>query len=373
MNVCLDYQSAVSQGAGIGRYTRELAAGLAACREAADSLGLFYFDFRRRAAPASLDGVALKVQRRLPGALVQQSWKRLGWPPFDRLAGPADLYHFPNFVIPPLRSGKGIVTIHDMSFMRLPECAEPRNLSYLRARLDATIERADAIIAISRFSAGEIVSFYPAAAGKVRAVPLGIEPELFQPPSPSAVARTRARLGLRRPYLLTVGTIEPRKNLALLVKCFDALESFDGDLVIAGMPGWKCEPVFSAMRQARRAGRIRYLRFVPEADLPSLYAGAELFVITSLYEGFGFPPLEAMACGAPVLSSAGGSLPEVLGQAAEIVPGFDPGEWIDRLRALLANEDRRRRLAAAGRHRASGYRWPETARMTWQIYREVCR
>ena len=127
MDICLDYQPAVAQRAGIGRYTRQLARGLARLRGAGDRLRLFYLDFARRAAPPDVPGAVAFPWRRLPGALVQQLWKRAGRPSFDRLAGPADLYHFPNFIIPPLRRGRAVVSIHDMSFLRLPECAEARN------------------------------------------------------------------------------------------------------------------------------------------------------------------------------------------------------------------------------------------------------
>lgn len=372
MNVCLDYQPAVSQGAGIGRYTRALARGLPPLLAAEDALRLFYLDFRRAACAPDVPGATAVAWRRLPGAWLQQSWKRLGWPPYDRLAPAADCYHFPNFIIPPLRRGRAVVTIHDMSFARLPDCAEPRNLAYLRARLPDTIRRADAIIAISQFSAAEIVADYPAAENKVHAIPLGIEPDRFQRPDAGVVNALRTRLQLDRPYLLTVGTIEPRKNLPLLIDTFDALPAFDGDLVIAGMPGWKCEPIFEAMRQARRADRIRYLRYVADADLPALYAGATLFALPSRYEGFGFTPLEAMACGVPVVASTGGSLPEVLGEAAVLIEDASVDAWAPMLRALLGDPTRLQRLAEAGPVRAARFRWTETARETLRVYRSVC-
>lgn len=371
MQVCLDFQPAVSQGAGIGRYTRELAQRLPAFGGPDDALSLFYFDFRHAATAAGLPGVRERAWRWLPGACVQQSWKRLGWPPYNWFAPGADLYHFPNFIIPPLHCGRAVVTVHDMSFIRLPACAEPRNLAYLKSRLRKTIQRADAIIGISHFSASEITSVYPEAKGRVHAIPLGIEAERFQRPDPKRIDRMRARLGLTRPYLLTVGTLEPRKNLPLLIRTFDALDAFAGDLVIAGMPGWKCEPIFDAMRRARRADRIRYLRHVPDADLPALYAGADLFVLPSRYEGFGFTPLEAMACGTPVVSSAGGSLPEVLGDAAKIIAEGTLDAWVETLRALLASPDTLKRLGDGGPARAACYRWDDTARKTWRVYREV--
>jgi glycosyltransferase involved in cell wall biosynthesis len=181
----------------------------------------------------------------------------------------------------------------------------------------------------------------------------------------------RKTLGLERPYLLAVGTIEPRKNLSFLVDVFEALNVEDLDLVIAGKPGWKCEPIFKRLEDSCRADRIRYVNHVPDAGLPALYAGAELMVVPSLYEGFGFPPLEAMACGTPVLSSAGGSLPEVLGAAALVVPGFERDCWKEAIERLLGDSGLRDRLIRAGLERAARFRWETTARKTWELYRSL--
>jgi glycosyltransferase involved in cell wall biosynthesis len=304
-----------------------------------------------------------------PGRLAQASWKRLRWPPFDRLAGPADVFHFPNFIVPPLREGRAVVTIHDMSFVRFPHFAEARNLAYLEARIRDTARRADAIITDSRFSAAEIGSLLGVEAGRLHPIPLGIAAD-FRRPDDETVRLVRRDLDLDRPYLLTVGTIEPRKNLSFLVRVFEALTGFDGELVLAGMPGWSCAPIFERLRRSPSTSNIRYLRYVADAQLPALYAGAEAFVITSHYEGFGFPPLEAMACGTPVVSSAGGSLPEVLGDAARIVDTFDAERWTDALRAVIGGAERDR-LVAAGLRRAAEFTWDATAEQTWAVYEKV--
>jgi glycosyltransferase involved in cell wall biosynthesis len=370
MRVCLDYQPAVAQRAGIGRYTRELARHAGRLKGPGDELRLFYFDFRGRGEPPDVPGAKAQAWRRLPGACVQQAWKRWNWPDFGILAGPADVYHFTNFVIPPLRRGRAIATIFDMSFERWPQFAEAANLRYLRARLAATVDRADAILTISRFSADEIRAFYPAAAGKTHAIPLGIDAAFG--PSPAAdVTAMRERLGLVRPFLLSVGTVEPRKNFPFLFDLLDALAGRDLDLVIAGAPGWQCEPIFERMRGARAAARIRYLRYVTDAELRALYTGASIFLLASFYEGFGFPPLEAMACGTPVISAATGSLPEVLGDAAMLLPDFDVDAWRAAVGRLLDDAREREALAGRGRIRAAMYRWDETAARTWRVYREL--
>ena len=370
MRICVDIQAAVSQRAGVGRYTRSLVEHLGPIASADDSVNLFFFDFRRRGLDFTCPGATPSPVRWVPGKYVQQAWKRLHWPPFGWFAGKADLYHFPNFTIPPLATGKAVVTIHDMSFARYPEFAEQKNLDYLQRVIRRTVERADAILAVSRFSKQEIETCLDVSPAKVFAIPLGIA-STYGRPSPAALADMRRQLNLDRPYLLTVGTIEPRKNLTFMMDVFDQLKGFDGDLVIAGRPGWKFEPILARMLRSPKRDRIRHLPDIGDAQLPGLYAGAELFLITSRYEGFGFPPLEAMACGTAVVASTGGSLPEILGDTALLVPGFETGSWVEALETLLQDNARRAAMAARGPGHAARYTWTETARQTWEVYRKV--
>lgn len=369
MRVVVDIQSAVAQRAGVGRYTKCLVEHLAAVA-GADELALFYFDFLRRGVPVPVEGARPLAFRVAPGRLVQKAWKTLGWPPFDRLAGAADVYHFPNFVRPPLRRGKSVVTIHDLGFLRFPETTEAANLAYLRARLPETVHAADAIIAVSRFTAREIEELLGVPPTKIATIHSALYRD-FHRPDADVVAACRRTLNLPRPYLLMVGTIEPRKNLPFLMEVFERLADFDGELVLAGMRGWKYEPIFERMRASARADRIRHVDYVPEDLLPALYAGAEVFVFPSRYEGFGFPPLEAMACGTPVVAATAGSLREVLGDAAEFVEGFDAEQWASSVRRVLSGHESRNTLIEKGLQQIRRYSWEETARQTWELYRQL--
>jgi glycosyltransferase involved in cell wall biosynthesis len=369
VRVCIDIQSAVTQRAGIGRYTLQLAQRLG--RYATDdSLVLTYFDFRRAGLPFSAPGAQLRPIRWCPGRAAQWAWKRLNWPPYDRLAGTADVFHFPNFVIPPLRSGRTVVSIHDVSFARHPEFAEKKNLEYLSARIRDTVQRADAIITISEFSASELCELMNVERSRLHPIHLGIA-QGFAAGAGESDASALEALGIDGPYLLTVGTVEPRKNLPFMIDVFEQLTAFDGKLVIAGMLGWKYEPILERIRASSRAKDIHYVSYVPDECLPALYAGADLFLLTSHYEGFGFTPLEAMACGTPVLSSAGGSLPEVLGDAAVVIDTFDAGLWAERAQELLTGGELRERLIPAGRERAARYTWEDTITKTWDVYRSL--
>lgn len=359
----------MAQQAGVGRYTRSLTEHLEPLR-GQDALQTFAFDFWRRGIPITAPGMEQKRIRWCPGKIVQACWKTLNWPPFNWLAGPADVYHFPNFIIPPLTSGKAVVTIHDVSFLRYPAFAESRNLAYLTARISRTTQRADAIITDSLFSAHEITNLLKVNPAKITAIPLGIDKHLASP-GPERTDDFRRSQGLDQPYVLTIGTLEPRKNHQFLIQVFERMTSFNGLLVIAGMRGWNYAPILEHIRRSRRVRDIRYLEYVTDEDLPALYAGAELFLFPSLYEGFGFPPLEAMACGTPVIASAAGSLEEVLGNGASLIHEFNADHWAATAENLLTDTTARQTWIDKGRRQAALYHWPETARKTWDLYREV--
>jgi glycosyltransferase involved in cell wall biosynthesis len=369
MRVCIDIQSAIAQRAGVGRYTMMLAENLAIHR-GQDEVALFYFDFKRQGVPFPVPGAKQNAVRWVPGRLVQKAWKTINWPPFDFFSGPADVFHFPNFIRPPLARGRSVVTIHDVAFLRYPETIEARNYDYLTSQIRQTVERADAIITVSDFTAREVTELLGVPAQKLFPIASGVDQKV-EHPGPRGLAIMRRELGLERPYLLSVGTLEPRKNFAFLIDVFEKLTGFDGDLVIAGMRGWKYEPVLERMRSSPKAAKIKYVQFVDEQLLPALYAGADLFVFPSLYEGFGFTPLEAMQHGTPVVSSAAGSLSEVLRDAADIVKEFNVDAWCEAITRVLSDSARRSTLINKGHRLVTEYTWGETAKKTWDIYRRI--
>lgn len=369
MRVVVDIQAALAQRAGVGRYTKSLVEALTPLA-GGDELFLFCFDFMRRGAAFQLPGARVKAVRWIPGRIVQQAWKRGGGPAFDVFSGSADVFHFPNFVCPPLRKGRAVVTIHDVVFKRLPYTVEPRNLDYLNARVPDTLRRADAIIAVSQCTARDLAEFLNVSPEKITVIYEGIDDHLKRPDS-AAIAAMREKLGLERPYLLMVGTVEPRKNIPFLVDVFEALGDFDGDLVLAGMKGWRADPIINWMRNSTRSHQVRWLEYVPEEHLAALYAGSELFVFPSLYEGFGFPPLEAMLCGTPVVASKAGALEEILGDACVFVEEFDVQAWADTIHRLLGDSAQRSALVQKGFERAARYTWSRCAAETWQLYRRL--
>jgi len=368
MKVCMDIQAALGQRGGVGRYVRELITHLGP-EAGPDEIAAFYFDFKRTGLDSIPEGVEARACRWVPGRLVQAVWKRLHAPPYEWFAGKADLYHFPNFIRPPMRAGsKSVVTIHDVSFLRMPETTEAKNLAWLGSEIRQTAERADAILTDSQFSANEICELLNVPEEKVFPVWLGMSP-FGEEPTPAVVDATRRKLGLEKPYLLMVGTIEPRKNIPFLIKVFEAMKDFDGELVLVGGLGWKTGETLRAISESPRSRAIYLLKGIRDAELSTLYAGASAFVYPTCYEGFGFPPLEAMGRGTPVISARNSSLPEVLGDAAEWIDGYDVTEWAQRIQSVLGDSSRLTALRTAGFEQINKFTWAETARKTWEIYR----
>ena len=372
MKFLFDIQPAIGQLAGVGRYTRELLRHFPAALADGECLAAAYFDFHRRGLPfpppeaASLE---LRPCRWCPGAVAQQLWKRIGCPSYTAFFPKADAYLFPNFVIPPLpRDAKAAVTIHDVSFLRLPQTTEPKNLRWLTSQIRSTAARADAILTDSAFSAREIVETLGVPPEKVHPILLGL-PSMPPPLPPDRAQALRDGLGLARPYILHVGTIEPRKNIPFLLDILAQARDLDADLVLAGGLGWKTGPILHALRTSPLAGRVHLLSHVPDETLTALYDGALAFVFPSLYEGFGLPPLEALARGTPVLAADNSSLPEVLSPAATLVRGYDPAVWADALRELVAAPPDRDALRA----HAARFSYASTATQTLGVLRRLIR
>lgn len=369
MIVSLQLQAAIAQRAGVGRYVHTLAPLLAE-RQGNDSLLGFYFDFRNNGSPFPPGLLKEKPVRWIPGALVQQAWKRFGFPPYTWFAPKADVHHFPNFVIPPLPRGpKAVVNIHDAAFLKFPETLEPKNLAYLRQRMDATVRRADRILTISDTIADELREHYDLPADKCRTTLLGPPPALT-PPDDATAATLLQALNLDRPFLLHVGTLEPRKNHVFLFKVFEALKDFDGDLVLCGMEGWHVAPILQALENSPRRNRIRRLHYLSDPQLAALYLKAEALLFPSLYEGYGLPPVEAMRMGCPVITSDGGSLPEVVGDGGTVLP-LKRDAWVTAISRLLTSPDARAATVNAGRRRAASFSWETCADQTWDVYREL--
>lgn len=371
MRIAIDYTSALRQGAGIGRYARELVDAILATPA--------LHNFVLMAAKAGLGAHWRHEQTRLLGLAaaperlrfrglpltdnwVARLWQRLRMPlPAEVITGGIDCFYSPDFVLPPLRSStRALLTVHDLSFIRHPETFTPALQQYLQTAVPRSIARADFILADSIATQRDLVELLHVPVERVTVLYSGLASGFQETPEDDERGRLQARYGIgARPYILTVGTLQPRKNYTRLMQACDPLiASGDLELVIVGKPAWLAEPILEA---AAQRPHTRLLGFVADADLPVLYRQATVFAFPSLYEGFGLPIVEAMACGTPVVGSAVSSIPEVVGDAGLLVDPLDVDGWQTALQRVVEDSALRAELRGRGLSRAGQFSWSRAA------------
>lgn len=321
--------------------------------------------------------------RSVPPEVEGIRWVRTAWPThrpmarilWEQLVLPAllargdwELLHAMAFAAPLAARLPVVVTVYDLSFVRYPEAFRAANRAYLRLFTYLTCRRAAGILAISQAARADLIRLWRLPAERIAVAYPGVDPR-FRPLPVEEVAAFRARRGLPERFILYVGTLEPRKNLGVLLEAVARL-SPPVPLVLVGGRGWK--PTFLPRLQAlEREGRARWIGFVPDAELPLWYNAATLFAYPSRYEGFGMPPLEAMACGTPVIAARASSLPEVVGEAGMLVDPDDEEGWAEGIRALLRDTALREALRARGLARARRFTWEATAAATVDLYNKI--
>jgi glycosyltransferase involved in cell wall biosynthesis len=368
--IAIDYTAALQQGGGIGRYTRELVAALAALDDQTE-FRLFVAGRRPRKLPDPPGPNFTWATTRLSPEWLARAWHRARMPlPIERWTGPIALLHAPDFTLPPTqRLTRTLLTVHDLSFIRAPETADPGLREYLNEVVPRSIKRADHILADSESTRQDLIELYRTPPGKISVLYSGVSDRFYPILDESArqSVRERYRIG-GRPYIFSVGTVQPRKNYGRLVEALHRLERPDLKLVIAGDKGWLNDPLYEQIDSLGMSEQVQFLGFTADDDLPALYSAAEVFAFPSLYEGFGLPPLEAMACGVPVVASNTSSLPEVVASAALTVDPTDVEALADALRRLLDDHGLRNTLINRGQLRVQGFSWTASARILKQIY-----
>jgi glycosyltransferase involved in cell wall biosynthesis len=284
-----------------------------------------------------------------------------------------DVVHAPVNVTPLVTGAPRVVTIHDLAFHHYPQHYPGWKGRYLRLLTRLSVRRAARVIAVSETTRRDVIRLYRADPARVVAIPNGVSEEYQRLPA-GEIASFRQAQGLTRDFVLFVGTLQPRKNLETLLRAYARVADEIGwDLVVVGAEGWQYAPVFATARELGLAESVRFAGFVPDATLPLWYNAAGMVACPSLYEGFGLPLLEAMACGAPVIAADVSSLPEVVGDAGLLVPPGDVDGWARAIQMLARNPARRDDLAQRGLRRAGGYSWRRTAAETLAVYRGVMR
>lgn len=291
----------------------------------------------------------------------------------ESIAGAADVFHATNYGAPRRRAARLVVTVHDLALLRFPELGT----AALRAHVEwacAGLRAAERIIADSQATRDDLIALTGADPARIRVVYPGHDARFAPLPRDAARASVARRFGLRGPYILHVGTLEPRKNAVALLRAFERVRAGRAaghTLVLVGRRGWMYEPILAAMQTPGLAGRVRLIDDAGNDELPALYAAADLFVYPSLYEGFGLPVVEAMACGAPVVTSNVSSLPEVAGDAALLADPRDEAALAAAIDRALGDPALRAALAARGRARAEHFSWQRCARETLAVYEEA--
>ena len=365
LEVALDVSAVPERPVGAGRYVVELARALAGRDDCRLTLLARRDDCARWALTAPGERVvAVAPSRRLTRLLYERA--RLG----SVVAGldpPVEVHHGPHYTMPRRSKVPCVVTVHDLTFFDHAEWHEPSKVAWFRAAMRYSVGHAAVIICVSEITAGRLRDVLSPRCPVV-VVPHGVDQACFvaDEPSPGADGEVLERLGLHRPYLLHLGTLEPRKGVADLVVAFDRLSGDrpELELILAGGTGWKAGPVMQSVAKARSRERIRRLGYVPDADVPALLRRARAVVYPSLEEGFGLPALEALACGTPLVTTSGTSMAELAGDSALLVPPGEPYALAAAIETAISGHA----PGELSRRRADGL--AVAARYTWEACAE---
>jgi glycosyltransferase involved in cell wall biosynthesis len=371
MMICLDLSAAAHERAGLGRYAASLARALLALDT---PLTAFINDpGESKLQPPLSDLPTFTVHLPRKRWRLRAAASYFGGPSLDRAFPGVTLFHATEHLLPKLSRARSVFTLHDTAYLLFPQYHLLQNRLYLRLMIPRFLARADAIICVSESTRRDALRFYKLNPDKLTVIPEGVEPH-FQPITDlERLAGVRHTYTLPERFILSVSTIEPRKNLATLLEAYAALRARHPEvgLVIAGGKGWLYQAFFESLHALGLEPCVTITGYVPEADLPALLSAAEAFAYPSVFEGFGLPPLEAMACGAPVIASNASSLPEVVGDAGLLLPPHDTPAWVKALERVISDASLRADLRARGLARARQFTWEGAARKTLQVYDQV--
>jgi glycosyltransferase involved in cell wall biosynthesis len=380
MRIGIDYTAAVRQGGGIGRYTRNLIRSLsdldaenqykllvAGGWGEGDGLGAWPTNFSVRGVPLS-------------DRWMHIVWQRLRLPvPVQAITGSLDLFHSPDFVLPPTAGVPTILTVHDLSFLRVPQFFVPGFREYLEGAVTRSVRRARHILADSESTRRDLIELMAVEPARLSVLYPGVEARFRQVRDATVLGQVRARYELPDRFVLGLGTLQPRKNFDGLIEAFRRLVVERGEdpgisglhLVIIGGKGWMCEEMLARVEHVGLGRLVHFLGFAADEDLPALYSLASVFAFPSWYEGFGLPVLESMACGTPVVAADNSSLPEAVGNAGLMVDAGEPVALADALGRILRESELRKRLVVAGWEQARRFTWEDAGKQLLQVYEGI--
>jgi glycosyltransferase involved in cell wall biosynthesis len=373
MRIGIDVRCAFGKKTGVGYYTYNLLKALFRLDRENDYL-LFFNSLKEK--PEDLfRGENLSLVRppiSLPNRGLHFFWRYLHFPKIERFTGPVEVFHSPNYQLIPTRSAATVITVYDVSFLKFPEVTMLTARLHYARKIFEYVRGADLIIAISENTKNDLLELTEITEDKIYIVP-GACDERFRPVSDSErLAMVKQKYGVEGDFILFVGTIEPRKNLVRLLRSYHRIrDEIDAQLLLVGTKGWRDREIYETYEELQLSAKVKFLGYVPEEELPHLYSGALFFVYPSIYEGFGLPPLEAISCGCPVISSDVSSLPEVLGEAALYVNPEDESQMAEAMLRLYNDPHERERLSELGLAQSKMFSWEERARMTLRVYEKA--
>jgi glycosyltransferase involved in cell wall biosynthesis len=378
MRILIDFTPVPKQRTGVGMYAENLVKELTRLVDSNDMLLLLAQDDEivLRGMVAGLPRVRMLV---IPSKWFRKRFLLFGFEqfvlPFILFFHHVDVLHSLHYTHPIISPSRRVVTVHDLTFLLFPHLHTRFRRLVIPVFIKRAMKHSESVIFVSSATKTDAERLLSGGSGLRSVVPLGVDARLFESMDDAPVHKTLERLGLSHPFILYVGTIEPRKNLVRLIKAFEAIAPHHNQLrlVLAGRLGWNYTETLEAMKSSSCADRIRYFGFISEEDKRALLKSCEILIYPSLYEGFGLPVLEAMAAGAPVITSRLSSLPEVAGDAAVLVDPYSVSELTEALYRTLASSSERCRMRVAGRRQAAGLTWKATAALTYQVYLSVLK
>ena len=371
--IAIDYTPAFGQSGGIGRYVRELTAALATL-DAANDYRLFVSSAPAGAMPAAPAANFVWKSTAISPRWLARIWQRARLPlPVEFFTGKVDLFHATDFALPhTLGSTRTLLTVHDLSFVRVPEAASPPLKAYLDAVVPRSVKRADQILADSHATRDDLIELYKTPARKITVLYSGVDQRFRRVAGGHVLEAIRAKYRLAGgPFILSVGTVQPRKNYSRVIRALAEVRARGLDLryAIAGGKGWLEDEMERTIADTGMEDFVRLLGHVDDEDLPALYSLSRMLLMPSLYEGFGLPVLEAMACGVPVITSNVSSLPEVAGDAAIQVDPAETAALRDAIIAVETEPNLREQLVEKGYRQAEKFKWRRSAADLLSVYR----
>ncbi|MDX1687406.1 MAG: glycosyltransferase family 1 protein [Candidatus Promineifilaceae bacterium] len=371
MHIGIDARLPTYQMGGISQYVLNLLSALAEGRVAHD--GIEYTVFQSRKEARSYRPAHPDFRQAALWTPCHHRWERwlLG---LELLRHDLDVMHSPDFIPPAFGARHRLITVHDLNFLYYPQYLTAESRRYYVGQIEWAVRVADHIMADSEHTRLDLIRRLDVPPGKVTTVYLAAGPIYERPVAPEAVESTLRRYDLSPGFVLFVGTLEPRKNIPMLLRAFAALRQDGGlgvPLVLVGGKGWLYDDIFQTIEALGLQGVVRHLQGVPDADLACLYQAAGVLALPSHYEGFGLPLLEAMHCGCPVVASNRASLPEVVGEAGLLLDPDDVDAWVEGLATALLDRERREAMISAGYEQARRFTWEKTAAATRRLYRKV--